>query len=221
MFCIKHTDFKSDKVTLGDNKQYENYILTHILYNYGDSITKQFNFLTDYINITGYRSNRKSNSNKFKFYSDNPELLKIFNSVKEVIKNNTQLETIIESEENEEDVEDVNEKEENKSIDNRNNYVRLYFINGISQVTLFPSKKSCMDEYQLSKVENCNEVLRYFPSINNNNNLICGKFTINVSLINNIPRFTIINSVIKYKSTYPTNTVLNYNIHKNKIQIEL
>ncbi len=216
MFCINHTDFKSDKVTFGDNKQYENYNLTHILYNYGDSITKQFNFLTDYINITGYKSNRKSNSNKFKFYSDNPELLKIFNSVKEMIKNNTHLETIIE---NEDDCEDDCDK--NKSSDRENTYVRLYFINGISQVTLIPSKKSCMKEYQLSKVENSNEVYRYFPGINNNN-LICGKFTINVSLINNIPRFTIINSVIKYKSTYLTNdTALNYNIHKNKIEIEL
>jgi hypothetical protein len=213
MFCIKHTDFTNNKVVLGDIKQYENYNLTHLHYNYGDNNIKKFNFLTDYINITGYRSNK--NSTNLKFYSDNPELLKIFNSVNEMFNNINDINAIGDNDSNS----NSNSNSDNDS--NKSNSIPLYFINDISQVTLIPSKKSCMKEYQLSKVENSNEVYKYFPGINNNN-LICGKFTINVILINNIPRFTIINSVIKYKSTYPTNDIfLNYSIHKNKTEIVL
>ncbi len=233
MFCIKHTDFKEEKLAIGEVKSMPNYNINHITYNYGDNNIKDFNFLTNYINISGYRSNKKTNSHNLKFYSNDPDLLKIYNNIKEIYNNSlihNKLEVINEDSSESSgnlklsDSPDNQDKQDNNKIYEPT--VPLYFINNISQITLIPSKKSEMQEYQLSKIENCNEIYRYFPGISNHNhnhndnNLICGRFTINVSIINNKPRFTIINSAIKYKATY-TDNMVHYSVYNNKLNIEL
>ena len=113
------------------------------------------------------------------------------------------------------------------SEEDKNEYCLRF--NKLSEIILHPSKKSGLPEYTLNKVENFNEIKRYFPSINKPNDdfKIVGKFLIyiNIYYISDTIYGITINiksGHIKYEKTYISNDKLHIKpIYDNQIKIEI
>jgi hypothetical protein len=99
-----------------------------------------------------------------------------------------------------------------------------------SIVTLYPSKKSGLEPYDLIKCENYKEIDRYYPSFNKQGNFkIVGKFLISVNTyisdyghINYGLTFNIKSGQIKYEKSFIVDDKLRTkSIFENKIKIEI
>ena len=93
---------------------------------------------------------------------------------------------------------------------------------------MHPSKKSGLPEYNLNKIENENELKRYYPSINKNTDFkVVGKFLIyaNIFYLNeNLYGITFIikSGNLKYEKTFIGNDKLHIkSIYNDKIKIEI
>ena len=119
---------------------------------------------------------------------------------------------------------DINDVYNNKHIDIK--------FNTQSKITLYPSKKSGLEPYDLIKSENYKEIDRYYPSFNKQGNFkIVGKFLISVNayVYNNTDinlsygdlAFNIKSGAIKYEKSYINDKLKAKNVFEEKIKIEI
>jgi hypothetical protein len=123
----------------------------------------------------------------------------------------------------------INTNNHNTEYNDYDNKINFCFTKQ-SIVTLYPSKKSGLEPYDLIKCENYKEIHRYFPFFNKQGNLkIVGKFLISVntyisdySHINYGLTFNIKSGQIKYeKSFIVDDKLITKSIFENKIKIEI
>jgi hypothetical protein len=234
--CIKPNLFNIDKMFLSDEKEYSiekednkyNFKKINILYKYDFNICKSLQILTNYIDVlkcfTKY--------DKIKIIVSDPNIINIYNFIQNKINNQFNIKKII-----------INsDTPENKQIEtdeiwmcNKKN-IALEFINNVSELTLHPSKKSNLSQYNLTKIENSNEIKRYFPCINkeynrednsddnndnNFKNMHSGKFLLKFEIINYKLKCIIINGELKYTKSHIQSELKATNVYKSNIMIEL
>lgn len=258
--CIKKDNFNVQNICLGkeiklqNENQNINTIIRPLLYLYEKNLVRRFCFITDWVHVSKY-----VNFNKYiRFEIQNDDIINIVQQIEKKIKfnipqNQTQ-HNIIDDEldsEIESDSESEDENEEkpvnvqqnvqeqitlNDSIENipdddyQSNYVFFRFKN-TNSIILHPSKKSNLQEYELTKTENYKEIDRYYPSFNKQGNYkIVGKFLVNVncslSTIDGVSHNNIIYSIksgeLKYEKSYiKDNKLKAKSIFEDKIKIEI
>ncbi len=219
--CIKSNLFNFDKIILTEEKEYsvqkeekeeKEYSLQNeekysfkkrnILYKYDLNIFKQLQVLTNYIDVLKCFNKY----DKLKIIISDPNIIDIYNLIQNKINSDK---TVI---------------CDTKSLD-------LYFINNVSELTLHPSKKSNLSQYKLTKIENSNQIKRYFPCINKNlndlndelhvENIHSGKFLLKFEIINNKLKCIIINGELKYSKSYIKSELQTTNVYQSNITIEL
>jgi hypothetical protein len=217
--CIKNNIFNIKNILLGKEKNIEEEdgtkktIIRPILYKYDCNITEKFCFVTDWVHVTKFS---KYNTYII-FHIDDDNIKNIVNAIKNKIKFDS-------------DNIYINDDENINNIHETDNNIFFRFKN-TSQITLYPSKKSGLPIYELNKIENINEIKRYFPSFNRQGECkIYGKFlvTINCSLtkIDNFTHTNIIYSIktgeLKYEKSYiKDNKIKTKSIFEDKIKIEI
>jgi hypothetical protein len=249
--CIKKDIFDENKLSLGKKYKINNNIFYNLNYKYDEYLINKFYFLTDWIGIKYY--NKKNNHLDFYFNNDELKILlnKIVNKIKfnipnqinQINHNNDNNVPILDDEIIENNQENNNQQPKNNHEDNivsllenaiELNYEELLEIDGplrfnkTSTLILHPSKKSGLPEYNLNKIENENELKRYYPSINKNTDFkVVGKFLIyvNIFYLNKNSygiTFVIKSGNLKYEKTFIGNDKLHIkSIYNDKIKIEI
>ncbi len=109
---------------------------------------------------------------------------------------------------------------------NENKNMELRFINNVSELILHPSKKSNLQQYTLTQIENSNEIIRYFPYIykqqnKEQSNIHSGKFLLKFEIINNKLKCIIVNGELKYNKSHIQSEMKSTNVYKSNIMVEL
>ena len=247
--CIKKDIFDENKLSLGKKYKINNNIFYNLNYKYDEYLINKFYFLTDWIEIKYY--NKKNNHLEFYFNNDELKILlnKIVNKIKfnipnqtnQINHNNDNNIIILDDEIIENNQENNNQQIENNQEENivsiLENGIELNHeelldgplrFNKTSSLILHPSKKSGLPEYNLNKIENENELKRYYPSINKNTEFkVVGKFLIysNIWYLNENSygiTFVIKSGNLKYEKTFIGNDKLHIkSIYNDKIKIEI
>ena len=126
---------------------------------------------------------------------------------------------------NQNNINDIDIEEE----DDYKNYPLIF--KDKSQLKLIPSKKSGKSEYILDKIENYNEIDRYFPTINkkNNNFKVVGKFLVYITVScygdnfnGNSFKIYIDSGELKYEKTYVENDILKAKgVYNDMIKLDI
>ena len=237
--CIKPSLFNLDKMFLSDeteftiqkdnNQKEYTFKKINILYKYDFNICSSLKILTSYVNVL--KCFNKYDKIKFTVFDN--ELVNLYNLIQNKINTQYNIKKIIidpDAEEHKQIESDEIWVCDKKSVD-------LYFINNISELTLHPSKKSNLMKYNLTKIENSNEIKRYFPCINKNlddkdkdkdnnkdndkDNMHSGKFQIKFEIINYKLKCVILNGELKYTKSHIQTELKSTNIYKSNLMIEL
>ena len=110
-----------------------------------------------------------------------------------------------------------NTKDEKKTV------IGLKFINNKTKLILHPSKKSGLEKYTLTNLQDINILTRYFPYIkqSSKNCFYSGKFLIKVKSYFNQVIFQVISGEIKYKKSHIENELKYENVYEQKIILEI
>lgn len=260
--CIKKENFNIENILLGKSqvieKENEKIIIKPILYKYDHNLIRRFYFLTDWIHVSKY-----TNCTEYiGFIINNDNMINIVQQIRNKIKFNTtnnypQLPDSSDDDEEDEEYYEINNdgvninQQNNQEIDlitlndnteNINNIEHNDFIffrfKNTSSVTLHPSKKSNLPEYELTKIENYKEIDRYYPAFNKQGEYkIVGKFLISVNcslykqdanvykqdaIVHNNIVYSIKSGELKYeKSFIKDNKLKSKSVFDDKIKIDI
>jgi len=157
-YCIDYKNIDYDNININDKQEvrqsYMNkYILNNIYYKYSDNVFKELKFITDFIDVS-YNSKIK------KFIVSNNIILDIEEKLQNLINNKYNI---------------------------NNNYQKIYtklHITKTSKIILYPLKKynidkviiENIDENNINNENNLDNIKKYFPYIDRNNNNIQARF---------------------------------------------
>jgi len=224
--CIKPDLFDLNKIILTDeneksikaNETNFSFKKRNILYKYDFNVFKELQIITNYIDIL--KCFKKYD--KIKFVISDQYIVDIYNLIQNKINAQYNIKKRII------DIDNPAQQIETDELwicDKKN--IDLYFINNVSELILHPSKKSNLLKYNLIKTENSNQIKRYFPCINKDDNndefknMHSGKFLLKFEIINNKLKCVIINGELKYTKSYVQSELKSTNIYKSNIMIEL
>jgi hypothetical protein len=223
--CIKSNLFDVNKMALTDeteesiktNETDFSFKKRNILYKYDFNVFKELQIITNYIDIL--KCYKKYN--KIKFVISEQYIVDIYNLIQNKINTQYNIKKRII------DIDNPDKQIESDELWVCNNkYIDIYFINNVSELILHPSKKSNLPQYNLKKIENLNEIKRYFPCINKDDNdefknMHSGKFLLKFQIINNKLKCIIINGELKYTKSHVQSELKSTNVYKSNIMIEL
>ena len=183
--CIKANNIDYTKIYIDKKKKYDDEhqcLWCNIKYNYDTYIHDKLYILTDWVKI-------KQHYNKYDkiyFDIDNDDLLQLLHNIYSKVTYHEKTNSI--------DINDLIEFNNNTEIEElKKEDIKYYplMFNYRSEITLLPSKKSGLDKYILNKFENRDEIKRYFPNINKNQDkfYIVGKFLIYITISKNGDNF--------------------------------
>jgi hypothetical protein len=234
--CIKPNLFNLDKIILTDEKEFTlqnednkyTFKKINILYKYDFNICKELQILTNYIDVLKYFNKY----DKIKFIISDQTIVNLYNMIQNKINNQFNIKKKIINIDNVANVANVANVNSDEIWVCDKKYIELYFINNVSELTLHPSKKSNLLKYNMTKIENSNEITRYFPSINKNfinlndnmnqkESIHSGKFQLKFEIINYKLKCIIVNGELKYTKSYIHSELKSNNVYKSNIMIEL
>ncbi len=200
-FCINIKTIDLKKAIIGKTTDYQagsnTVALNKFFYSYDTNISSELKLLTGFINVT-------------RFYKFGDKLVFIVESaeLRTIMDNLNSLEGL----ESSEKLEDLEKKAED-------NTVRLYFKNNISKLNLSPTKKSNLAPYILTKIENENQVRKYYPQINKYG--IEGNFILKILVVNHKVKFIIQSGDLKHPMSFIKHNNSTKNIYDTKIVIDI
>ena len=202
-YCIDYKYIDYDNINISEKQEvtqsYINkYELNNIYYKYSDNVFKELKFITDFIDVS-YNSNIK------KFIVSNNIILDIEEKLQNLINNKYNI---------------------------NNNYQKIYtklHITKTSKIILYPLKKynidkviiENIDENNINNENNLDNIKKYFPYIDRNNNNIQARFILKPYFIDNYIKFSIDKCEIKYAMKKIKSELKINNIYENKLNINL